>query len=88
METTFFDTNRKFVRVIEERANGMVEFEFAIGEPGLFVEMMLPRAAFHDFCATNQVTTLDGAEAAPPRDAQWDWSLRQARDGVASNHKQ
>ncbi|MBC7858800.1 MAG: phenol hydroxylase [Burkholderiaceae bacterium] len=83
METNIFDTNRKFVRLIEVRGNGMVEFEFAIGEPELFVELMLPRAAFQDFCRDNQVTMLAGA--APAGDTQWDWRLRQARDGVASD---
>lgn len=82
METTNFDTSRKFVRVTGTRPNGMVEFEFAIGEPGLFVEMLLPRAAFREFCAANRVTTLSAAPAAAPG---WDWSLRQARDDAASN---
>ncbi|MFM2055745.1 MAG: hypothetical protein RLY71_130 [Pseudomonadota bacterium] len=50
-----FDPNRKFIRVIEQRANGMVEFEFAVGEPELFVEMLLPQAAFADFCAAQGV---------------------------------
>jgi phenol/toluene 2-monooxygenase (NADH) P0/A0 len=77
MET--FDTTRKFVRVIEKRANGMVEFEFAIGEPELFVELLLPAAAFADFCAANAVTVIEGAAPQAEGDeAQWDWRLRQA----------
>jgi phenol/toluene 2-monooxygenase (NADH) P0/A0 len=80
MDTKTFDTTRKFVRVIEIRDNGMVAFEFAIGEPELYVELLLPAPAFREFCATNAVTMLDGA--APPKadsdEAQWDWSLRQA----------
>ena len=51
-----FDPERKFVRVRELRPDGLVEFDFAIGEPELFVEMMLHAAAFDDFCARERVT--------------------------------
>jgi len=44
-----FDPFRKFVRVTGERDDGFVEFDFALGEPELFAEMMLTRAAFEDF---------------------------------------
>ncbi|OWW20255.1 phenol hydroxylase subunit [Noviherbaspirillum denitrificans] len=79
MSSNTFDTARKFVRVIEKRDNGMVEFEFAIGEPELFVELLLPGHAFAEFCSANAVTVLDGA--SPPNGAEaseWDWNLRQA----------
>lgn len=80
MDIETFDTTRKFVRVIETRANGMVEFEFAIGEPELFVELLLPATAFAEFCAANAVTML-GVATAPDAGsdaAQWQWNLRQA----------
>ena len=35
-----FDTRRRFVRVTGERPNGFVEFDFAVGEPDLAVEMI------------------------------------------------
>lgn len=71
------DTARRFVRVSGERPNGFVEFEFAIGEPEIFVEMILGRDAFAEFCAANQV------EMLPPRDpdapqGDWDWRLADA----------
>ncbi|HEX7648857.1 MAG TPA: phenol hydroxylase subunit [Noviherbaspirillum sp.] len=84
MDAKQFDTTRKFVRVIETRENGMVEFEFAIGEPELFVELLLPAQAFAEFCASNAVTVIDpAAQPVPPVNpdseaAQWDWNLRQA----------
>ncbi len=56
---TTFDATRRYVRVCQERADGFVEFEFAIGEPELFVELMLPAAAFHEFCLANSVILLD-----------------------------
>lgn len=52
------DTNQRFVRVIEERPDGLVAFEFAIGWPELAVELMLPAPAFAAFCARNRVQRL------------------------------
>lgn len=79
MEDKIFDPTCKFVRVIETRQDGLVGFEFAIGEPALFVELMMPTKAFNEFCKINQVTLL--ASAATQADEQrndWDWGLRQA----------
>jgi len=53
------DTSLRFVRVLEERPDGLVAFEFAIGWPELSVELMLPAPAFAAFCAANQVQRLD-----------------------------
>jgi phenol hydroxylase P0 protein len=36
------DTTLRFVRVIEQRPDGLVAFEFAIGWPELAVELLLP----------------------------------------------
>jgi phenol hydroxylase P0 protein len=70
-----FNVTQKYVRIIETRQDGMVGFEFAIGEPELFVELMMPEAAFQQFCATNNVSLLP-----PKTESQndWDWSLHQA----------
>ena len=67
-----FDPFRKFVRVTGERDDGFVEFDFALGEPELFAEMMLTRAAFDEFCAAQNVVVLDpaGAEPASPVSAR------------------
>ena len=75
--TPSMDTTRRFVRFSGERPNGFIEFEFAIGEPEVFVEMLLSPAAFTEFCATNQV------EMLPSRDpdvvpGDWDWRLADA----------
>lgn len=53
------DTTQRFVRVIEERPDGLVAFEFAIGWPELAVELLLPAPAFAAFCAANKVQRLD-----------------------------
>ena len=54
------DTTNLFVRVVEERADGLVAFEFAIGWPELSVELLLPAPAFAEFCVANRVQRLDG----------------------------
>jgi phenol hydroxylase P0 protein len=59
------DTTRRFVRVTEERADGLVAFDFSIGWPELSVELLLPRAAFEEFCATNRVIRLEPRAEAP-----------------------
>ena len=56
---TDLDTRKKYVRVLERRADGLVLFEFAIGWPELLVELLLPEPAFAEFCATHRVIRLD-----------------------------
>lgn len=77
-----FNLNLKFVRVIETHANGLVEFEFAVGEPGLFVELLMAQAPFDEFCAMHGVTPTQGrlASTQSPEEQEWDWSLRAARE--------
>lgn len=78
-----FDPTRKFIRVIQRRSDGLVEFEFAVGEPELFVEMLLPQAAFDDFCQQQGVqASLGGLAGAASGSVahEWDWTLHQARD--------
>ena len=53
------EIKRKFVRIKEVRPSGLVCFEFAIGWPELFVDLMLPQPAFDEFCVQNQVQVLN-----------------------------
>jgi phenol/toluene 2-monooxygenase (NADH) P0/A0 len=81
LTTAPFNPALRFVRVVEERANGMVEFEFAVGEPELFVEMVLPKAAFDDFCRTQGVMPTAALPEEPgAQTTDWDWTLYAARD--------
>jgi phenol hydroxylase P0 protein len=92
--TLTFDPTRKFVRVTELRRDGFVEFEFALGEPELFVEMILPATAFDEFCALNKVSfvdenarlKLDAREDTAER-AEWNWSLRDATHQRFKSHE-
>jgi len=76
---TPMDVTRRFVRVCGQRQGGFIEFEFAIGEPEVFIEMLLSPADFAQFCAANK------AEMLPPRDRDpeavaegLDWRLSDA----------
>lgn len=72
------DVNRKFVRLIERRPDGLVEFEFSIADPALYVEMLLPAAAFEEFCSANRVEMLDGPRPEEDGTSDWAWGLRDA----------
>jgi len=52
---------RRYVRVIEQGANDLVRFEFAVGWPDLSCELVLPLAAFDEFCRKHAVVFLDQA---------------------------
>jgi len=53
---------KRFVRV-RERSERFVEFDFAIENPELFVELILPPRAFETFCARNDVIFMTDEEA-------------------------
>jgi phenol/toluene 2-monooxygenase (NADH) P0/A0 len=59
-----FDPNLRFVRLRAVRSDGFVEFEFAIGEPELCVELIMPAAAYHEFCRVNGVVHLSPIDVA------------------------
>lgn len=72
------DTARRWVRVTGERRGGFIEFDFAIGEPELFVEMILQKDAFDEFCAANRVQRLAPADEASEAPDDWQWRLADA----------
>lgn len=53
-----------FVRVTGTQGARFVEFEFAIGDPELAVELVMPFEHFRAFCATHEVTQLTAEEGA------------------------
>ena len=91
MATATFDPERKFVRVIEQHANGLVEFEFAVGEPELSAELVLPQLAAqlqgllalffdrHRGGLARHRDRGDGRRPAPAAEpSDWQWNLRDA----------
>lgn len=59
-----FDPKQSFVRIRQTRPDGFVEFDFAIGDPELYIELILPKPGFEEFCQNNAVHFLDDEEAA------------------------
>lgn len=55
---------KRYVRITERMGNGMIGFDFAIGTPDLFVELVLPEAAFEMFCKTNNAVFMTEEESA------------------------
>lgn len=74
-----FDIRPRFVRVTGKR-KGFVEFDFAIGEPDIHVEMILSEQGFAEFCTINQVTMLEPGEHAHEKveDLGFEWRLSDA----------
>jgi phenol hydroxylase P0 protein len=58
-QATSFDEMPRYIRVRSGPEDRFVEFDFAIGYPELFVELVLPRDAFEIFCRHNKVIHMD-----------------------------
>ncbi|MBL3556381.1 MULTISPECIES: phenol hydroxylase subunit [Marinobacter] len=54
-----FDEMPRYIRVRSGPEDRFVEFDFAIGHPELFVELVLPWEAFRIFCEHNKVIHMD-----------------------------
>ena len=67
------NTQTRYVRITSRDRPGFVEFNFSINDPSLYLEMILPVAAFNEFCRTNQVTFLtdEQAEAVAQQQEKW-----------------
>ncbi len=59
-----FENLTRYVRVRSPEDARFVEFDFAIGDPSLFVELVLPRTAFDTFCQKNRVVPMSAAQMA------------------------
>ncbi len=56
------DQLTKYIRITGSRDAQFVEFDFAIHDPTLFVELVLPKDAFQHFCEINQVIEMTQAQ--------------------------
>ena len=68
----------RYVRVTSRARPGFVEFNFSLGDPTLFLEMILPEHAYLEFCRVNQVKFL-----TPEQEAMVDRSEAVWYDSVA-----
>ncbi|MCX7059874.1 MAG: phenol hydroxylase [Gammaproteobacteria bacterium] len=80
-----FDVERRYVRFRELRSDGFVEFDFAIGDPELCVELTLPLPAYQAFCRQNAVIylTREQAEAVDFEKSKW----RYGQPGLNPNNE-
>lgn len=69
METTHlragaaFNPTQRLIRIRKIRPNGLVEFDFGIGDTDLLVELILPQKAFDAFARHPGTRMLTAAEA-------------------------
>lgn len=59
-----FNPSRRLIRVRQLRSDGFVEFDFAIGDAELYVELILPRAAFETFASQPGIERMSEDAAA------------------------
>lgn len=59
---TSINEHTRYVRVTGLARGDFIEFQFSIGDPTLYLEMILPKAAFEEFCATNKVVHLNAEQ--------------------------
>lgn len=77
------DVERKVVRVTGER-NGMIAFDYGVGDLDYAIELMLPPDAFAAFCRENAVTRLEGERLEEDDPAARGMALRPSQ--VGSSH--
>ena len=78
---------QKYIRIRSEPDAKFVMFDFAIGDPSLYVELVLPPAAFKAFCDNNQVIPMS-AEQMTKNDAEEDkWRYGEVDTLVGKNHE-
>ena len=70
-DVLLFDPARKLVRVNGER-HGMIDFDFAVGDLALSVEMMLPREDFERFCEQQGAVLVTDKKPSIPGDSAED----------------
>lgn len=68
-----FDVARNYVRFRELDGRGFVQFDFAIGDPELAVELTLPLASYQEFCRAREVTylTREQGDALDAEKSKW-----------------
>jgi phenol hydroxylase P0 protein len=64
---------KKYVHVTDVKANGLVEFDFAIGDPCMYVELALPKKQFEEFCAKNDVKHLTRQQEIDVENDKYKW---------------
>ncbi len=64
---------KKYVHVTDVKLNGLIEFDFAIGDPCLYVELALPKKQFEEFCTKNNVKHLTREQEIDVENDKYKW---------------
>lgn len=78
------DELKKYIRITGDRNAKFVEFDFAINDPTLFVELVLPKDAFEKFCALHQVIEMDADQQAfnDAQENKWRYGIEETLIGL------
>ena len=79
--------NQTYVRVTKIDNRGFVEFQFSVGDQNLYLEMALPRAAFDEFCSTQQSRHLTAEEERAVDQTELKWRFGDFAEEVDSTDK-
>jgi len=70
----------RYVRVRRVVDDKFIEFDFAIGDPSLYVELILPKPAFDAFCEHNSVVMMTDEQASAVDADMEKWRYGEERD--------
>ncbi len=63
----------KYVNITNETDRGLVEFDFAVGDPTMYVELALPKKQFNEFCENNKVNFLTDEQLLAVANDKYKW---------------
>lgn len=65
------NSTRRFYRVKEIRGDGFVVFDFAMGDPDLYVELILPHLAFESFSSQTGMEEISQQDSEKAKQKQY-----------------
>ena len=81
-----FEKLVKYIRVRSKEGARFVEFDFAIGDPSLFVELVMPQGVFDEFCLKNHVVHMSGEQMKAVDEEMEKWRYGE-ETLMAANHR-
>jgi len=63
----------KFVHITNQNHNDLIEFDFSIGNPTMYVELALPIKQFEEFCKINKVNFLTKQQLIDVENDKYKW---------------
>jgi len=64
---------KKYVHITNIKSSGLVEFDFSIGDPCMYVELALPKKQFEEFCTKNTVQHLNRQQEIDVENDKYKW---------------